>query len=387
MALLNRLLKLHSKGNRPLEDFFTEIVAYLLEINESLLYSWLRYAHILEETDYVEASVSTQETFKNQYKGNERRIDFVIRLKGNKDDDIIFIESKVASKEGFGNTLEINGDEAAIQSQTDKDSLKNKQNNQLSAYAEILDSLPGYRNRFLVYITRDFDPKEESKIFQGTPEAKVKFKQLRWHHFYQFLLSVQDESELVRETIIFMQENRMAHNNQFSAVDILTLANLSTFLELMEAVMWEEVVKSFAGLVAENKDHDKKAIETLQRDNWYRMERWVPKQQWACYLGFRVQREDLYGYPAVALQVGVGKGAPRREELIRDMREICGKFPNWRANNLDAPDAWSTISLEKNMRDFLSKEDHVFEIKKFFLDSLKELSQIKQQYPNWPWGL
>ncbi|MBC7824801.1 MAG: hypothetical protein H7126_13225 [Candidatus Parcubacteria bacterium] len=38
------------------------------------------------------------------------------------------------------------------------------------------------------------------------------------------------------------------------------------------------------------------------------------------------------------------------------------------------------------MQDFLSEEDHVVAIKKFFLQALDELEKIKDQYSKLPWG-
>lgn len=70
MALFKQLLKLH-KGNIPLEDFFTEIVAYFLSENQDLLFSWLNYSHVLESNNYVEACIVTQRIFENTETGYE----------------------------------------------------------------------------------------------------------------------------------------------------------------------------------------------------------------------------------------------------------------------------------------------------------------------------
>ncbi|NJL46321.1 MAG: PD-(D/E)XK nuclease family protein [Leptolyngbyaceae cyanobacterium SM2_5_2] len=134
MALFRQLLKLHKdKGNVPLEDFFTEVVAYFLNENRDILFSWLEYSHILESGNYVGANVATQKTYQHPVRGDEKRPDIVLELSNGENYDLIFIESKVGSSEGY---------------------------NQLSDYAEILNSLPGYRHKTLIYVTRDFDPKK-----------------------------------------------------------------------------------------------------------------------------------------------------------------------------------------------------------------------------------
>ncbi|MGK7931271.1 MAG: hypothetical protein AB4041_07530 [Microcystaceae cyanobacterium] len=161
MGFFNRLVKLNT-GNIPLEDFFTEIVAYLLSENQDVLYKWLKYINLLETHDYLEAYIYSQRTYS---------------------------------------------------------ALHNH-----------------------IYITRDFDPKDESEIFENLQNPTVHFKQLRWYQFHQFLIT-QADTFLIRETIDFMEENTMAHNNQFSSLDILTLTNFNNTLRLVDEIMWEARVK------------------------------------------------------------------------------------------------------------------------------------------------
>lgn len=148
MALFQQLLRLH-KGNIPLEDFFTEIVAYFLSENQELLFSWLNYSHVLDANNYVEAHIATQKTYKHPVRGDEKRPDIVIELSNTESYDLVFIESKVGTSEGY---------------------------NQLPDYADILDSLSGYRYKYLVYITRDFEPKTESYVLENIPHSNVKFQ-------------------------------------------------------------------------------------------------------------------------------------------------------------------------------------------------------------------
>jgi hypothetical protein len=95
------------------------------------------------------------------------------------------------------------------------------------------DKLSGFRNKFLIYITHDFEPKDKTVIFTEIPESQVYFKQARWHQFYQFL-KTQTNTMLVEEIIKFMQEHQMAHSNQFSSIDVIALGNFTNSLKLME---------------------------------------------------------------------------------------------------------------------------------------------------------
>ncbi|PSN12467.1 hypothetical protein C7293_20025 [filamentous cyanobacterium CCT1] len=353
MALFKQLLKLH-QGNIPLEDFFTEIIAYFLGKNKEILFSWLRYSHILDLGDYLGIDITTQKTYKHPVRGDEKRPDIVIELADGDSQDIIFIESKVGSPEGY---------------------------NQLSDYAEILHSLPGFRYQILVYITRDFDPKKEFVVFQNIPNSNVTFKQLRWHQFYQFL-SAQKNSEFAQEIITFMQEYRMAQSNQFSSVDILALANFPSSLKLMEEVMWGKVIHEFEEILGEHKSLEfrkRRALQFIQWHGRYIMDSWT-QDKLGCGVGFYMKTADPSGYPTVRIVLEVDPKSSKRKEIFEEMRKVCTQF-GWQAYNLDSPNAWAGIAVEQSLRDFLATEDHIFTIEEFLLKSLDDLRNIKQQYP------
>jgi hypothetical protein len=309
MALLKQLLRLH-KGNIPLEDFFTEVVAYFLSKNSDILFSWLKYGHILESGDYVGADITTQKTYKHPVRGDEKRPDIVIELSNGESYDLVFIESKVGSSESP---------------------------DQLPSYAKILDSLLGYRNKYLVYITRDFDPKSESYVFQEIPHANVQFRQLRWHQFYQFL-NTQESSEFNQEITTFMQEHRMSQSNQFSSVDILALANFPSALKLMEAVMWGEVIHKFEKILGEHKNLELRKRRALQFIQWhgrYVIDFWT-SDKLGCGIGFYMKTIDPSGYPDVRIVLEIDPKSSKRKEIIEEMRKICNQF-SWQAYNLDSP--------------------------------------------------
>ena len=59
--------------------------------------------------------------------------------------------------------------------------------------------------------------------------------------------------------------------------------------------------------------------------------------------------------------------------------------PGWGSYDLNDPVAWSGVFRERSLRDFLSEEDHVAEIKAYFLELLEDLAKIKKKYPHLPW--
>ncbi len=353
MSLFNRLLKLHN-GSTPLEDFFTELVAHLFSTNKEILYAWLKYLHLLD-IDADDAYISTQQTFERlSHHFSDSRPDIIIELVDGDNRDIIFIESKIGSSEGC---------------------------NQLQRYTEILDKLPGFRNKNIIYITRDFEPKERGTIFQVIPESKVYFKQSRWHQFYQFLKAHAD-TMLVEEIIKFMQEHHMAHNNQFSSIDVIALANFTKSLKLIEQTMWGEVSQRFNQVLGSmlSRAMTRAGLHNHQRYLMYsRM-----SDKWWCGLGFMLDASNSTDYPTVYLTLEVDPKSQRREEIIAAMKAIC-KQPGWQGYDLDNSKAWSRIILGRSLQSFLSEEDHIVAIQKFFLKSLDELSEIKSQYPSLPW--
>jgi len=355
VALFSRLLNLNT-GSIPLEDFFTELVAYLFSTDKEILYAWIESLNLLDTNIYLDAYVSTQREFK-PLDGHHlvSRPDILIELVDTKSRSIIFVESKIGSQEGY---------------------------EQLSRYAEILNGLPGFQHKFLLYITRDFDPKDQADVLKNISQSTVRFTQLRWHQFYRFL-KFQADTTLAQEIVTFMEEYHMAHNNQFSPVDMIALANFTKSLKLMEETMWREVGLRFEKVLGAIRKKST-ALTEMQRFGRYIMTAWMPSGKWWCGLGFVLRTSALTDYPIVRLGLEVDPTSPRRAEIIKAMKEICEQY-GWKGYSLDSSKNWAGIVREKSLQDFLSEEDHVVAIKSFFLQSLDELEKIKSQYPTLPW--
>ena len=356
MSLFGRLLNLNT-GSIPLEDFFTELVAYLFSKNKEILYAWLKDLNLLSTNTYLDVYISTQREFEpldGHLLGS--RPDLLIELVDDTSRSIIFIESKIASQEGY---------------------------EQLSRYAEILSKLPGFHEKFLLYITRDFEPKDKAVIFKNIPDSIVHFKQLRWHQFHRFLQS-HASTMLVQEVIAFMNEHQMAHNNQFSSIDIIALANFTRSLKLMEEAMWGEVSQRFEKVLGAIKRQNA-ALTQMQLHGRYLMTADMPRGKWWCGLGFILRTSSLTDYPTVRLMLEVDPRANQRAEIIEAMKDICKQYA-WQAYGLNDAKAWSGIAREESLQNFLSKEDHIAAIKQFFLQTLDELEEIKGKYPKLPWG-
>ncbi|MDZ8140207.1 MAG: PD-(D/E)XK nuclease family protein [Nostoc sp. DedQUE04] len=369
--MFTNLLNLHS-GNKPREDFFTEIVAYFLSLNKDILIDWLKHHSIISDDNYFSIKISTQQEHQALANHTEdSRLDIVVELSTGLNTDVIFIESKIGSTEIPG---------------------------QLKKYAEILSKLPNVRHRILIYITRDYDPKEEIKQYDCDPKSAIKeyclelspninFFQLRWYQFYRFLKE-RTSDILAQEILIFMRNNRMSHTNQFSSVDLLTMVNFNKTLNLMESTLSDEIQQefklAFGGVIK----------GAASRTQWKWDERYIIYTHFSpstwdlwCGLGyFGLNPSNLTDYPYLGIFLQVSPKFGQRPKIIESMQKIINDKPNiWTPNNLKVLPAWSGIFYRKSLQDFLSEENHVSAIKLFFQESIKELKTVQEQYFDFPW--
>ena len=352
MALFTRLLKLN-QGNTPLEDFLTEIVAHFFETFPEILEAWLKHLAVLPSSNYSVSYISTQKKYEPlEHHISGSRPDLQIGLSFGANQAVILIESKVGSQEGY---------------------------QQLTKYAEILAAMTNIQERFLFYITRDFDPKEPNEILKNLDNS-VKFKQIRWHEFYQFLQS-QPDNFFINEITKFMEEYGMALGNQFSSVDVLALSNFPKALNLMEATLMGRVQAKLKEVLKIKSP--KIGIKQLKERGWYNISGHA-NGQWGYGLGYDLNVANVTDYPRVRLLLSVSPNAKHRTVILNAMQEISQKH-GWLQQNFDDPDEWARIIRQKSLRDFLSKEDHVWEIEEYFIQLLEEVAVIRDEYSHLPW--
>ena len=219
MSLFGKLIHLHSDERRRLEDFHTEIVAHVLANDSELTLRWLHELGVTDLREADEIAISTQQAFR-PIEGLHvfgSKPDLMIRLRNGLHIEVVFIESKIGSKEN-----------------------ENKGQKQLPTYRDQLHALPGVCRRSLVFITRDYEPKE------NLSDGIVKFVPARWSDFYRFLQALESPNNTILELLKFMKENNMSQSKRFTAIDLLALTNHYRARSLMDATMWENVVKKFA---------------------------------------------------------------------------------------------------------------------------------------------
>jgi hypothetical protein len=359
VGLFGRLLKLHS-GAVPLEDFFTEVVAHLFEAEPQTCLAWIEHAGLLTETERHGVRVTTQQSLDAlEHHATGSRPDMLIEAFDEVGFDAVLVESKIGSREGP---------------------------EQLRRYAELLRDRSDAREKTLVYITRDYDPKDTDEILADIGNGRVGFMQSRWHDFYHFLRT-RPRTTLIEETLLFMEGNHMAQNNQFTAVDVLALSNMHKAFSMMDETMQGEVSEKFKEVTGKLLKSPAQTLSNLKERRRYLLFA-VLQDGWSfwCGLGYHLPSASVTEYASVDLFVEVLSGSNLRHEIIKAMQEIAEQRGWYDVNLSNLGAGWSRVGRGRSLQDFLSSEDHVAEIKKFFLESLEELREIKEQYPHLPWG-
>ena len=360
MSLFGKLLQLHSDEHRRLEDYHTEIVAHVLASDPELTLRWLQELGVTELREADEIAVSTQQEFKPiaGLHNSGSKPDITIRVTKGSRIEVVFIESKVGSEESPG---------------------------QLTKYMDQLRDLPGVNQRSLVFITRDYEPKEDL-----SDETVRFFPPVRWSDFYRFL-GLQSPTDTIRELLKFMKENNMSQSNRFTAIELLALTNHRRARSLMDATMWESVAKKFAkecGALGSAP----KAMTQLRNCNRYVM---------AAGHGAGYQIEFLLGYwfpdeqpsdsPEVGMHINVNPKAVERPAIAEAMRKFSKaskgavrKWDNWELGN---DREWAGVGYSVNLEDFLAKENHVAAIATWFEELLDDAAAFRKQNPKLPWSV
>lgn len=198
--LFTNLLSLH-KSPVPEENFFTEMVAGLLDKDRSLLSSWLKeFLNISNKYSQIRVETQVGIGKLDKYTSGSR-LDILITLSDKERDDYVLIESKIGSKEGHY---------------------------QLSKYADhLIEKYPEESKKYLVFISKNYELKDPEKVIT-TSNQNVFFKQFLWHDFYNFLNRqlTNPPSLLHNEILDFMRRKNMS---EISRITPATLSAISLF--------------------------------------------------------------------------------------------------------------------------------------------------------------
>lgn len=349
MAIFKTLFELRLKAhNRPVEDYLTEILKFVLSRDIDLLNHFLNYFSIIDNK-IDEFEITSQLSLKKiNNHSTDSRPDMAIFL----EEKSIFFENKVNSKEGY---------------------------KQLKRYAEQLEEIADGK-KTLVYITKHYDFKNPEEIF-GDCIKEIEFISLRWYMVYRFL-KLYKADPIIFELLIFMKQNDLSMNNQFNPSDIITLTNFTNVRRMMDESMFGEVSKKFE--LINHGISQKSTMMTQLRDN----DRYVYYQyhnnRMKCMLGYWMNSRNEKDYPDIGIIIEIAPQSTDRKNVISTFKKISEKYDSWQTVSIINPKDWAKLSYRTSLQTFLSEESQIEEIKKFFINGLNEWKQIINEYPDLP---
>jgi len=353
MSLFRSLFRLAPQGAVSLEDFHTEIAAHVMRSLRDETLNWLREIRVTSMTGCDDFVVTTQEELSAlELHTTGSRPDIAIRLAKNGERELIYIESKIGSVEGY---------------------------QQLSRYLDHLEKRPEKR-KALVFITRSYEPKEAQR------RAGVTFVQTRWSHFYRTFCQINPQPELLTELLKFMKEHNMSQSNKFTTIDLLAIRNFRHAQNLMDATMWESVHKRFTKLAG--KIFYKESAATQLR-KFYRYTMWAEfgPNQFELLLGYWADQDILTDSPWVGITWHINPNAPARRDIVAAMENYArSSGGRWEVFDLTDEKAWGGMSAGKDLTHFLGQEDHVKAITEFFDGLLTDVELFQKNYSKLPWA-
>lgn len=354
-GLFDRLLALYPSPV-PEEDFFTEVIAWLFENNQSLFFIWLS-ERLQIDVPYSDCHVETQVEFE-KLEGHETssRPDLVITLFEDEEKDVLMIESKLGAMEGP---------------------------EQLPRYAEHLShDFPDARNRYLVFITRAYDPKETSYVYRYIKDLNIEFKQTRWFEFYQFLLKQPSET-MLNEVIGFMEEKRMSKITKITPAVLIALNGYPDIYNFFQSVLDAEVYERITQVTGKKPRSEEKRLRNVAE-----MRRYLLICDMSDHVLFFVgilMPETNEEFPSVNAWFQIRPKDPNRNKHIQLCKKIIndsiGTSLQWTGYNLEKQGDHAGIMLETSFEEIFGEPDHILALKNKLLEYINEFDRIQKEYP------
>jgi hypothetical protein len=339
---------LNRSSGRPLEDFLTEIFAYVIKNDQLLLQDFLSYFNILSD-DVDDLTVITQFELK----------------------------ALPAHEVDSRPDIAIFGEEAAILIENKLNALEGA--SQLSRYAEHLENFHKKKSK-LVYITRDFDQKNASEIFSNCSLlSQQDFIQIRWFEVALFLKQDQYEDNThVKELLYFMKQIRITMNHQFTPINILTLSNFSNVRQLMDEILLEEIYSRFKQVSGDATQHSTCLTQLKSHDRYVYYSK--QKDKINILLGFWMNSENEKEYPEFGIQIELNPSSKKNKEWRESFRRISELHQGWEPYNLDNPNAWCGVSKKDSLQQIISEDNHILKVKTLLNDWITELEEIIREF-------
>jgi hypothetical protein len=327
--MLTRLLKLYSKvnSNTPVEDFTTEVFASILETDEEILNIFI--SEILD-LNFDDFQIETQKNYTLN-SGERAIIDIVLKSQN----IICFIENKVESCEGL---------------------------NQLDKYSKVLDSLPEYKERYLFYCTKYFDPKEETRH---------RFRQFRWFNIAKIIKS--SENNLAKEFYNFLKSNNMTQRDEISTRDLFNLENIKETLNFLDSFL-ERIQPTFKEIFGKHASLDNTSqMRRFNRYVFYKANVFGSEKGNEIGVGFKFDNEPK-AYIWIWTSASNSK-APRFNEYLTEFGDTFDDYEK------------DYCSYSTELITFLGKENSLLELENWYRDKFLKLKSFIDQTKDLEWKL
>lgn len=347
--LFQNLFRLRlNHNNNPLEDFTTEILSSLIQVNVAFRNRFLEMIGVDRNRDFLYCK--TQVTFKAHPTHNsDSKVDMVIYLVGH----TIFIECKIESKEG---------------------------EEKLKRYADHLNGFQGQKT--LVYLTKYYENKNLTGFAPGL-ETSIDFKLARWFQVYRVCCEA-EPSNLLYEFTEYLKQNKLAMNNQFTPSDILALTNFNNVFALMREIMFTEVLDSFSNTFG-GSSVENASMAQIRHHNRYTYYKFLlnsnPKV--LAMLGFWFQDPNDPTYPELKLVIEIHPGCENHDGLrevlknqLNELNEMGEEDQKWFGYNLYKKNDFTQIGKAISLKSILGEDDQIDSAKTFFKRAIEEYNHI-----------
>lgn len=332
--IYNRLLTLYKKcrntDKTPLEDFTTEILVGILDGNAELLD---KFVNNVLKVDGYGFSIESQVKYTL-----ENDINCIIDMVVSNEENICFIENKIHSGEG---------------------------KRQLERYTKVLNEIHSIqtKNIFLRYCTKNYDPKEITN---------VNFLQYRWSDIYNFLEEYQ--GEMVDEYLEFLRGEGMASAGAFNYEDLIVMKNLTSTITKMDECLdntKDILMKEFGKPYERDYERLKEIIKNEEYTMW--SNDIVAGEKSYISLGFTISDggDSSMITPFLHVDFCIYKENTKYEKVKEHLEELEKEFTENYSDNDKV-----LLSYEKPLVDFLSLENQVDNITKWFGERIFDVKKI-----------
>jgi hypothetical protein len=240
--------------------------------------------------------------------------------------------------------------------------------------------MEGITRRSLVYVTRDYEPKEDLS------RNGVTLIQRRWSDFYRFLSGRNSRCDTIQNLLSFMKEHGMSQSNRITSIDLIALTNYDRARSLIEQTLGESIETRLRKMTP-GPGWSASDRHTLNEGKQYTRRGFAVSDFIEFELGYWFPDEQPCDSPEVGMWISVTPNAPELSSISKAFREFSDSRKRGKEWTHKYPEGGECEGIWRNkkLEEFLAADDHVVEIVKWFHELLDDAEALRQFIPNLPW--